>query len=464
MNLNIRKTAAIVAGKLLIMLSRLLGKQGTNLPGVIALKIYPQLLHELSGNTARDTLIVTGTNGKTTTANMLAAVIRQAGYKLVHNQAGANMISGITTAFIEATNMPGTRTHQYALLETDEANIPPLLSILQPRFILITNFFRDQLDRYGELDHTVNLIKTAVKSTNIKLVLNADDPLQSQFESETGLECHYYGLDDSEYDTITSTDSREGRYCVNCGCELDYTRFHYAQLGVFKCPNCGNHNREAHFLARSLNMTSAIHMTVNGLTITSPYQGLYNAYNVLAAVSLSLLAGFNQKTIQEAIAGFQPTAGRQEYFLINGKRIILMLVKNPTGLNQSLLTVAQDRTVKNLCIALNDNAADGRDVSWIWDADVETIAKPDGHINRFICSGQRSGDIAVRLKYAGVDPHLIVVQPGLKQAIHEAVQQESRTVYVLCTYTALFAARRILIKMHPERVDEQPSQSQPAAS
>ncbi|MDD3023573.1 MAG: Mur ligase family protein [Syntrophomonadaceae bacterium] len=222
---------AVLVGKLAIVMSRMLGNQGTDFAGRIALKIYPEILEKLAGNIKQGIIMVTGTNGKTTTSNMVAAILKAKGYTLVHNQAGANMISGITTAFIAASNLLGNKEFDYALLETDEANVPLLLKRTNPQYLLITNFFRDQLDRYGELDHTINLIKSAVKDSRIKLLLNADDPLSAHFQKENSLQCWYYGFDDTVYDTNKSTESREGRYCVFCGCEINYKRFHYAQLG-----------------------------------------------------------------------------------------------------------------------------------------------------------------------------------------------------------------------------------------
>ncbi len=444
---NLRKIAAIVVGKVISSLSRIAGHQGSTLPGKMASRIYPPLLKELGNNTYRDTFIITGTNGKTTTTNMIAAIIREQGSSYVHNQAGANMLAGITTAFIGRTNFTGTRPSDYALLETDEANVPHLLTILKPRFILITNFFRDQLDRYGELDYTINLIKEAVKKSDVELILNADDPLQSHFSPETGRHSWYYGFGDTEYDTFVGSESREGRYCVICGHELEYSRFHYAQLGVFHCPQCHNHNPGPDFIGSDLKMTPQIHLKVNDMVIESPYQGFYNAYNILATAALASLAGIEADVIQRAIAGFQPEAGRMETFTISGKRVVLILVKNPTGLNQSLCMLAQDSSPKNLFMALNDNAADGRDISWIWDAEVEVITGEENRINRVICSGQRSGDMAVRIKYSGLNPEKIMIQPNLQAGIGQAINLDSEVSYILCTYTALFASRKILVKM-----------------
>jgi UDP-N-acetylmuramyl tripeptide synthase len=443
---NIRKIIAILAGKILIALSRMVGNQGTNVPGRLALKIYPPLLQELGENTSKDTFIITGTNGKTTTTNMLAAIFKENGSSYVHNQAGANMLPGITTAYIQQTDFTGRKRFDYALLETDEANVPLLIAQIKPRIILITNFFRDQLDRYGELDTTIKLIKEGVQGTEIILLLNADDPLQVEFQNQKGLKYWYYGFSTSDYDSFTGTDSREGRFCVLCGHELDYTRYHYAQLGKFHCPQCNNQNPQPNFTATDLQMNPSINLKIDHLLIESPFQGFFNAYNILAAVSLAKLAGIQENIINKAIADFQPSAGRMETFIIRGKKVILVLVKNPTGLNQSLAMLAQHSATKNLFIALNDNAADGRDISWIWDADVELITDDKARISRVICSGQRSGDMALRVKYSGYDMENIMINPSLEAGIEMAIRLDSEVSYILCTYTTLFASRNILAR------------------
>ncbi len=448
--MKIRKLIAILTGKMAILLSRLVGNQGTNYPGRLARQIYPPILTELAQNIQQEILIITGTNGKTTTSNMLAEIIRENNSSYVHNRAGANMINGITTAFINASNFTGSRKFDYGLLETDEANIPLLLKEVPAGAILITNFFRDQLDRYGELDYTINLIKDAVRDTDIELLLNADDPLVSHFQNQTGLHCWYYGFDDTSYDEFSSMESREGRYCVFCGHELNYERYHYAQLGKFFCPQCKNQNPVRDFTAHDLQMQPSINLKINELPVRSPYQGFYNAYNILAAVSMAKRLGIADEAIQVAISRYQPRAGRMEKFLISGKTALLILVKNPTGLNQSLAMLGQDPAVKNVYIALNDNAADGRDISWIWDADVEILAREQESINWMVCSGQRSGDIAVRAKYGGFDSDKIIIESGLKEGIRLAVQKESEISYILSTYTALFECRQILLKLQKQ--------------
>ena len=448
--MSLRLIIAVMVGKLAIFFSRIAGNQGTDFPGQLARRIYSPILSDLAEHINSGIIIVTGTNGKTTTSNMMAEIFRENGNTYVHNRAGANMLTGITTAFIKATNLSGTRSFDYALLETDEANVPLLLQEVEATVLLVTNFFRDQLDRFGELDYTVNLIKNAVQGHRLELILNADDPLQSDFEMRTGLKCWYYGFDDTVYDELTSADSREGRYCVFCGHELSYERYHYAQLGQYRCPDCANHNPAADFTGHRLEMDPGIRFAVNQLDLQSSYQGFYNAYNILAAVAMGKHLGIDDDVIRSAILNYQPRAGRMEKFIIGGKPCLLVLVKNPTGLNQSLNMLALDPAQKSLFFALNDNAADGRDISWIWDADVEAVTRPEASIIKIICSGQRSGDIALRFKYAGFDTGRIRIESRLQEGIALTIAEESEAAFILCTYTALFTCRQIMLKMQKQ--------------
>lgn len=441
----LRKITAIVSGKLVLLILKLLGRQATVLPGRIARRIDPYILRKLSRNITEEIIVITGTNGKTTTSNLLAQILKEKGYDIVHNRAGANMLTGITTAFIKAADIKGKKKHHYAILETDEANVPLLMQEVKPRILLVTNFFRDQLDRYGELDHTIRLIRESIKGKSIELVLNADDPLVAQLAHDTGISAWYYGFADTDYDTLESSESREGRYCIFCGHEISYRRYHYAQLGSYYCEKCGYHNPEPNFTGRNLVMSSGISLQINDINITSSYSGFYNAYNILAAVSAAKLLGVENEVIEKAVREYMPKAGRMEKFIINGKMAVLILVKNPAGLNQTLNTLKYDEKSKDIFFALNDNAADGRDVSWIWDADVEMIK--DVNYKSIVCSGQRSGDIAVRMKYAGVEEELIVIRTPLQEGIEEALKGEGETAYILSTYTALFPCRKILRKM-----------------
>lgn len=450
---KLRLIIAVWAGKLVIILSRLLGNQGSAYPGYLARRIYPDVLRDLGSRIERGTVIITGTNGKTTTSNLLASAIRESGFRLVHNQAGANMLAGITTAFINAAGWWGQNSFDYALLETDEANVPLLLEEIKADYLLVTNFFRDQLDRYGELDTMIGFIREAALKHRLALVLNADDPLSKAFQDK-GLILHFFSFAPTIYDSPQSQESREGRYCLLCGSELTYQRFHYAQLGKYTCPGCGQGNPAAEFIGDKLRMEPLVEFEVASSSIRSQYQGFFNAYNLLAAFAMSRTLGIEEPAIERAFSAFRPQAGRMEYFDIQGKPCWLVLVKNPTGVNQSLSAVLNGTGRKNLFFALNDNAQDGRDVSWIWDADFEVLEPCNKEIFSMICSGQRSGDIAVRIKYAGLQEDKIRIVPDLLKGIKSTLEGEGQSNYILCTYTALFAARKIMVDLqhkNPEK-------------
>lgn len=441
-------------GKLIISLTRFTGSQGTVFPGRIARILYPDILYRLAENISEEIIVITGTNGKTTTSNMVAQILKEHDYSLVHNAAGANMLAGITTAFIEKTNFWGSRWFDYALLETDEANLPLLLKEITPKVVLITNFFNDQMDRFGEVDYIINLIKDAVRNTNIELVLNADDPLVTHFQRETGLHCWYFGFRETEYDKSEDLESKVGKYCAFCGHQLVFEKYHYAQLGKFHCPNCANKNPEPNFVGHNLQMNPTISFSANDIFLESPYQGFYNAYNILAAVSIAKLVGLQDKFITEAIRNYQPQAGRMESFSIQGKQVILILVKNPIGLNQALEALGNNPENKNIIFILNDKAGDGRDVSWIWEANLELITSRDFYVESFVCAGSRSGDIALRVKYAGYPESRLFLSDGLQAGIQKALNYTSSTSYIFSTYSALFACRKILIKLQAESKSE----------
>lgn len=445
--MKIRLFLAVLLGKAAIILSRLAGNQGTNLPGRIARMIYPPILTELAVDSRQGIIIITGTNGKTTTSNILAAIIKEEGCTLVHNQEGANLITGITTAFISAAKLFRRPGFDYAVLETDEANIPLLLNEIHPRAVLVTNFFQDQVDRFGELSHTIQLIKdTLKKQSDMELILNADDPLLADFEQQTGKRALYYGFAATPYDTFTSGGETVGRFCTICGQELDYRRYHYAQLGKYHCSACNNHNPPADYIGSDLQMTPEIVFKINDLEVKSLFQGFYNAYNILAAAALAKYLGMDDFNIKAAIMKYQPQAGRMEKFVIDDRICLLVLVKNPTGFNQVLKMIVQDPLRKGLFIALNDNAGDGRDISWIWDAEAELL-QSNANITKIVCAGLRSADMALRIKYAGIGPEYIKIASDLRPGIEETLSSESETSYILCTYSALFDCQKILTQM-----------------
>lgn len=439
---------ALWVGKGISALLKLAGKKGTTFPGKVALRIEPKLIGELGSAYSDGIVMITGTNGKTTTANLLANILRAAGKVFAFNQAGANLVTGITGALLENTRWSGRSKVKLALLEVDEATVPKLCQQVTPNIAVITNFFRDQLDRYGELDTTVKLVREAIPDET-DLILNADDPLVAQI-GKGRLHTLYYGVERTPESKEESTETREARFCPACGESLEYTLFHYGQLGIYSCPECRYKRPDPPVLAEDVRSEDGELKFRVGLTLFSVgLQGYYNLYNALAALTAAKRLGIKEREIERGLREFVPQAGRMEQFILPEGKVTLTLVKNPTGFNQVLQTLFQvkERPVR-LLIAINDLAADGRDISWLWDVDFEILGEESQRIQKIICSGLRAEDMAVRLKYAGVPIDKLQMEHELENALEalQADREGDETVYILPTYTVLFPMQEILAK------------------
>lgn len=437
---------ALWVGKGISGILKLAGRKGTTFPGKVALSIDPMLIRKLSTQYSDGIIMVTGTNGKTTTANLLANILRAAGKVFAFNQAGANLVTGITGALLENTQWRGSSKVKLALLEVDEATVPKFCQQVEPSIAIITNFFRDQLDRYGELDTTVKLVREAIP-IETDLVLNADDPLVAQI-GKGRIHTLYYGVERTPESKTESSETREARFCPSCGEVLEYSLFHYGQLGIYSCPECGYKRPNPPVLADNVcSEEGSLKFRVGVTVYTVGVQGYYNLYNALAALATAKRLGVKDQDIERGLRGFIPQAGRMEQFSLPYGKVTLTLVKNPTGFNQVLRTLfhVKDRPVR-LVIAINDLAADGRDISWLWDVDFEILGEESRRIQRIICSGLRAEDMAVRLKYAGIPVDKLQIEHSLEKALDHV--QEGRkgdeAVYILPTYTVLFPMREIL--------------------
>ncbi len=436
-------------GKFVFIVMRLAGKQGTTLPGSIALKICPAMVAYLAKQLPQGVIIVTGTNGKTTTSNMLANILVRAGYKLTFNQAGSNLITGITTVFLNSSSWMGKIKTDLALLEVDEATIVKVVPLVKAHTVVVTNFFRDQLDRYGELDKTVAMVRDTITRflPETTMILNADDPLVAQMGTQMQ-KAIYYGVAPNRYSSITSVQAREAKFCSLCGGEYAYQLYHYGQLGIYSCPNCGFQRPQPEILATEVELkgTMGAEFCLGTTKIELKHQGFYNVYNALAAAAAAISLGVSPSTIGQALQDFAPQAGRMEQFAYGDSPITLSLVKNPTGFNEVIRAMVQTDRQLGLLIAINDNAADGRDISWLWDVDFEQLA---GQVHWVVCSGVRAEDMAVRLKYAGIEAERLVVVKTLSGALQAALDRikPDEGIYVLPTYTALFPMRDLLTKV-----------------
>lgn len=430
------KTLAIMAGKTATIVGGMLGR-GSSLPGMIARKIDPELFHKIQ--LPKQTIVVTGTNGKTTTANMLRHVFETAGLKVVQNTKGANLLSGLLTTLVESTNLSGKVMADVVVLEVDEQTIPQFFQAVTPTHFVIHNFFRDQLDRYGEIDILIDKIEEVI-DPQTTLVLNADDPLVRQISFDTNRGAIYYGVNKTPYSLEEMSQVREAKFCPNCNRKLEYEFFHYSQLGNYQC-ECGFGKPACEYAAEDVNLKAGT-FRVGTTTYQIQYRNLYFIFNAMAVVAMAKEYGIDETTIQKALATFKIDDGRMETFAFGPHQLLLNLVKNPTGLNQSFDFIKNEADEKvTLMMTLNNLAADGHDTSWIWDADFEQLTQFP--LEQFICSGIRAYDLAVRLKYAGVPTEKITVIEDVATAL-ETLKQTTATPYLLSTYTALQKTRALL--------------------
>ncbi len=449
-----RLAAAVVAGQLTTFVSRRLGVGGgTTAPGHLVRALDPGAIASIATRIPQGTIVVTGTNGKTTTSRMISTLLRKAGLRVLHNRSGANLISGIASTLVNGSTITGRPKAEVGLFEVDEAAFPMAVQQLRPRLCVLTNLFRDQLDRYGEVDYLSRLWRetlTSLPASSIAL-LNADDPRIASLGD--GLSCRvlYYGVEDPSLGGATLAHASDSRFCTHCGAPYDYSIVFYSHLGHYRCPSCGQARPSP-----QLRIVGSRLLSTDGsqLQLESPagsvelevrVPGVYNVYNALAAAGVGVAMGIDLDTVRSGLAGFSAAFGRVERVQLQGRQLFLALVKNPVGFNEVLSTILRDPGQKGLMIVINDLFADGTDVSWLWDVDFEMLA---GRVQFAITSGLRAADMAVRLKYAGVEPALISVQPDSSTALQQAllVTPEGETLYLLPTYTAMLEVRGKLVE------------------
>lgn len=436
---KIRYILSVWLCKMLIVAGKVAGKKSSSKPGAIAMKVCPDVLKILSKKVKKEIIAVCGTNGKTTTNNIIDKILTDKGYRVVCNNVGANMLSGIVTAFIEKTDIFGKLSCDYATLEMDEASAVKIFDHLSPSLMVITNLFRDQLDRYGEIDLTANYLKSALdKAKDAKLLINGDDPVCAKIAKDSG-RCISFGINENL--NINLDETKEGQFCAYCGNKLTYNYYHYSQLGDYFCENCDFKRPQIDFVATGLNINDGLKFTVNGeLDIDVNYRGFYNVYNILGAISAVSLLNVDLKDINEILSDYKPQIGRMEAFYI-GKPVVLNLAKNPAGFNQAIHTVLADQRKKDIIVAVNDKENDGIDVSWIWDVDFEKLG--DEKVSKLGFLGTRKYDLELRFKYAEVNKESKVYD-DLKTAIEELLKSDSEILYLLVNYSVIFEAQEIL--------------------
>lgn len=431
-------TALVLAHLIYLAIKMLNKSSGTSFVGMMTLKYCPDFL-SFCRKYVNTAITITGTNGKTTTSGLLAHILEADKNSVLHNVKGANMLTGVANTF--ALKVLPTRRFDYAVIESDEAYLTKLYDSFNSDYLLVTNLFRDQLDRYGELSTTASFIQNAIdKNNSLKLILNADDPLVTNFGK--GRDAIYYGFEDVEFcsqsHSIASNAPTEVFNCI-CGEPLNYTKSFFAQEGHYFCEACNYKRPEPDYKGYAKIYGNYTNLTVQEAQTGRTYEfklnlvGLYNAYNALGAIAQALLLGVDYEIIREAVVSYKSIFGRAERRLINGHEALVQLIKNPTGASEVLKTV--DLT-SNIVIAINDNYADGRDISWLWDSDFEQLQKAQKLV---ITSGIRAKDMATRLKYAGLPQEKIIVEEDIRTAIELASKSENmeETITILPSYTAL---------------------------
>lgn len=434
---KIKIIVATITCKLLIFIGRLMGKKGSYTPGVVAMKICPHILKYISSQVKGDIIFVCGTNGKTTTNNLLCSLLEGSGKKVVCNKVGANMLAGVAVSFIEKANIFGKLNADFASIECDEASLRHAVKHVRADKVVITNLFRDQMDRYGEIDDTIALLNEALQKTpDTTLILNGDDPFCAQFGR--GRDAIYFGVGE-DYNK-NADDTNEGRFCVVCGAPLKYEYRHYSQLGKWECTSCDFKRPQINYSAKNIDLDGKMTFDINDdIRLDLNYRGFYNIYNILAAYSA--FAGLDAKCdINKVLSDYKPQIGRMESFNIGGKQVILNLAKNPAGFNQAIATVLEDKRKKDVLIAVNDRPSDGMDISWLWDVDFEKLNK--ANVKSIFVSGERKHDTALRLKYAGLEnAELVDITADTLKRIAEG---DGDVCYLLVNYTVLFATQEIL--------------------
>lgn len=431
---------AVWAAKLSAIAGRLIGKKSSSTPGSIALKIAPDLIRHLAPKLTCGIVVTCGTNGKTTTNNLLNAALKKCGYTTVCNSLGANMLSGVATAFAERCDLLGRLRADWAVLEIDEAFARKVFSHLTPNYMVVTNLFRDQLDRYGEIDITMDLLRNAIDMhENLTLILNGDDPLSAQFGE--GRKAYYYGI--SQKVLPQEEETKEGRFCAKCGKEQSYHFVHYSQLGDYYCPHCGNKRPDIDFAASKIDLSGSMKFSVNDTPIDVNYRGFYNIYNILAVYSALQVMGITNKDFNQILSDYKPQIGRMEQIEIGNKPFILNLAKNPAGFNQAIQTVMLDKRKKDVIVAINATANDGKDLSWLWDVDFDKLK--DETLNLLCTGGVRRHDLTLRFKYADIAVDHIC--ENMEDALQHCLSTDAEVCYVLVNYSVLFGTQETMLNM-----------------
>ena len=449
----VRQFAAITASKATLDILRRSGRGGTAAPGLVALQIDPEVVAKIARRLPNGAIVVAGTNGKTTTARMIADIIEASGLKVLHNRSGSNLARGVAAVFIQQSSLTGQPDAEIAVIEADEAALPEILRLVKPRLLVLNNLFRDQLDRYGELDTVSRAWKTTFASlpATTRLIVDGDDPTLATITGDLVAPRTTFGLMAAEHKLVALPHAADAAICRKCGADLTYNEIYLGHLGDWICRSCDFARPALDVVGSDIRLDAMASLTmsvaagqqvIDDITVQVP--GIYNAYNVTAAVATGLALGIAPESIRSALRTFQSPFGRAERIRVGGREISIALVKNPVGFNEVLRTITGggSELAAPTLIVINDEFADGRDVSWLWDVDFEMLA---GGTMPIATAGIRGADMANRLKYAGVEESRLIALDGpIDQALLAFLEKTkaSREVSILPTYTAMLAVRK----------------------
>ena len=433
------KRLLIIIGKIIVKLLKLLHRNAGNLPGIV--------LWHLSGHKAVSMfkvdcpiIAVTGTNGKTSVTNCIAQLFERSGKKIIINKEGNNLDTGICSMLLKYCDMSGRVKADMLILETDESHVPVVYSQLKLDTLVVLNFFRDQLDRNGEMETLIQKINGFCKTFEGNLILNGDDPNTARLgrANPNNNNVKYFHAEPYAFATKKIFEASEGRFCPFCGEPLEYEYYQYSHIGKYICKKCGFGSHEPYITAKDIDLEKPV-FTADGHTYSPKLNSIYNVYNMTAVAAAAKLYNIDQKVTDSVINSYTVKNGRMENFMLGKSKATLNLAKNPVGANMTLRVMNEMQGEKELLFVLNDNIADGLDVSWIYDINFSIFER----VTRVVTSGTRAYDIAVRIKTAGYDPAKIVVRPDLEKAVEELASTEGRK-FVIANYTAVQPTRSAL--------------------
>jgi len=433
------KRLLILIGKIIVKLLKLLHRNAGNLPGIV---LWHLSRHKAVSMFRVDCPIIaiTGTNGKTSVTNCIAQLFERSGKKIIINKEGNNLDTGICSMLLKYCDMSGKVKADYLILETDESHVPVVYSQLKLDTLVVLNFFRDQLDRNGEMETLIQKINGFCKTFEGNLILNGDDPNTARLgmANPNNRNVKYFHAEPYAFATKKIFEASEGRFCPFCGEPLEYEYYQYSHIGKFICKKCGFGGYQPYITAKDIDLEKPV-FTADGHTYSPKLNSIYNVYNMTAVAAAAKLYNIDQKVTDEVINSYTVKNGRMENFMLGKSKATLNLAKNPVGANMTLRVMNEMQGEKELLFVLNDNIADGLDVSWIYDINFSIFER----VSRVVTSGTRAYDIAVRIKTAGYDPDRIVVRPDLDKAVEELASTEGRK-FVIANYTAVQPTRAAL--------------------